>query len=74
MKLCKDCKHYEPGERHVGVDWCRSPNNKIIESLVRGPRRQATCCQDQREVWRGFDVLNNRCVKRARWFEPKESQ
>jgi hypothetical protein len=72
MKLCKDCKHHETG-RH-GLDWCHSPNNKIIKSLVRGQRREVTCCQDQRAVWRGFDVLNNRCGKRARWFEPKESQ
>lgn len=70
MKLCKDCKHFEQGWN--GVDWCHSPNNGKENSLVRGSKDIVTACQDQRAVWRGFDVINNRCGKRARWFEPKE--
>lgn len=70
MQLCVHCKHHRHGNH--GLDGCHSPNNRVIRDVVRGDRREVTLCMDQRAVMRGFDVLNGRCGKRARWFEPKE--
>lgn len=70
MKLCKDCRHYRQGRHGFGL--CNSPNNGIEQNIVHGPRPIVTICQDQRAVWRVFDVFNNRCGRRGRWFDPKE--
>ncbi|RKR46293.1 hypothetical protein [Paraburkholderia sp. BL17N1] len=69
MKLCKDCLHCEHSNGTGSLDWCRAPQNRSRFDPVTGMRvRDVTACEDQRAVIVIFDVLNNRCGKRARWF------
>ncbi|MDR6381810.1 hypothetical protein [Paraburkholderia caribensis] len=72
MILCKDCKHHVIGGDALA--WCTSPENKRVVDRVNGDREEVTACVDQRAVFWGFDILNGRCGKRARWFVPRIEQ
>ena len=65
MKLCRDCKHLEGGER------CKAPAN--LED--RAPDFVNGAGQAKRIIWYGAQFCREdakACGPEAKWFEPKE--
>lgn len=56
MKLCKDCRYFQPSM------WCHHPNNGI--SLVDGSANPEFCHLSRKD--------EDKCGESAKWFEPIE--
>ncbi len=83
MKLCKDCKWFEPAsssdERALRYAKCNAPRNieKSSEYELIGipvaQRRWEFCSTHRTEPWL-WAILLRICGKRGRWFEPKDTK
>lgn len=73
MKLCKDCKHYNPimNGNHIIEHLCkrRTPKHDLITGAVINTELD---CEYERDYSWAMSRLEKKCGREGRFFEPKE--